>query len=47
MEFGISTRERIEQSAIPCNFTYYKRNINGHDVGYILIADNKVRSISF
>lgn len=44
VEFGISTRDRIEQSAVPCNFTYYEKNINGHNVGYILIANDKVRS---
>lgn len=47
VEFGISTRERVEQSAVPGNFTYYEKNINGHDVGYILIANDKVGSTLF
>lgn len=42
-EFNTTMRERIEQTAIPMNFTYYERNIGGRNVGYIVLADNKVR----
>ncbi|XP_050310547.1 cilia- and flagella-associated protein 251-like [Anthonomus grandis grandis] len=40
--FQATMRERIEQSAIPMNFTYYERVLGvNRSVGYILFADDR------
>ncbi|XP_048519068.1 cilia- and flagella-associated protein 251 isoform X1 [Dendroctonus ponderosae] len=39
--FAISSRERIEQSAVPTNFAYYERGGGAHPVGYLLLANDQ------
>ncbi|CAG9772385.1 unnamed protein product [Ceutorhynchus assimilis] len=39
--FIITSRDRIEQSALPMNFTAYTRKFGSNTVRYILFADNK------
>lgn len=43
--FGIASRERIEQSAIPTNFAYYEKKGAGASsspVGYLLLGNDQV-----
>ncbi|KAL1491912.1 hypothetical protein ABEB36_012433 [Hypothenemus hampei] len=46
--FGFISKERIEQRAIPLNFTYYERTFGKRAVGYILISNNqhKIKTIN-